>query len=167
VPLCQHEELSLKIAMVFPGMIYYPDRIDQYFGGYSFTHGDTNARQRLKGRELGGIFRVSQRLDGFTSLDFAYSGGSLLTHPFTFAGGQLQLNINTSAAGEGRVAILDQEGKAIEGLGLEDCRVVNGDFLNKIVEWRKGTNVAPLAGKTVRLRLELRGAKLFAFQFTG
>lgn len=165
VPLYQHEELHLKIAMIFPGMLYYPDRIDQYFGGYAFTHGDTNARERLKGRELGGIFRVSQRIDGFISMDFAYGGGVIVTQPFTFAGNRLELNVNTSAAGEGRVAILDESGKEVDGFGLADCRIVNGDYLSEVVEWKKGSDVSPLAGKVVRLRFEMRGAKLYAFQF--
>jgi hypothetical protein len=167
VPLYQHEGLHLKIAMIFPGMIHYPDRIDQYFGGYTFTHGDTNARERLKGRELGGIFRVVQRVDGFTSMDFPYGGGFLMTEPFNFRGKELLLNVNTSAAGEGRVAILDQSGRELEGFGLHDCRIVNGDYLKKVVEWGKGNDVSSLTQKAIRLRFEMRGAKLFGFQFTG
>ena len=63
VPLYKHEELDLKIAMVFPGLLYHDTHIVHYFGGYAFTHGDTQARRRLKGRELGGIFRLVQRIE--------------------------------------------------------------------------------------------------------
>ena len=115
VPLYRHDELDLKINMVFPGLVFRPTHIDQYFGGYAFTHGDTNARRRLEGRQLGGIFRLEQRIDGFVSADFAYGGGAMTVGPLVFRGRQLLLNLNTSAAGEGRVGLLDQEGKQIPG----------------------------------------------------
>jgi hypothetical protein len=165
VPLHHHDELDLKICMVFPGMLYHSDRIDHYFAGYTHTHGDTQARVRLQGRQLGGIIRLTQRIDGFMSLDFPYAGGSATTRPISFKGRRLVLNVNTSAAGEGRVAILDAAGAAIDGLGLDDCRVVNGDHLEKKVEWVGGSDIARLSGAPVRLRFEMRGAKLFSFWF--
>jgi len=165
VPLYNHEGLNLKVNMVFPGMVYHDTCIEQYFGGYAFTHGDTNARSRLRGRELGGIFRLEQRVDGFVSADFAYEGGNLTTAPFTFTGGALKLNVNTSASGEGRVSILDEAGKPIPGFGIKDCDFISGDYLDKQVTWKGKPDVSALAGKPVRLRFEMRGAKLYAFQF--
>ncbi|MBI3921584.1 MAG: hypothetical protein HY318_09225 [Armatimonadetes bacterium] len=165
VPLYKHEDLDLKIAMVFPGMVYHDAHIDQYFGGYAFTHGDRQARRRLEGRALGGIFRLEQRIDGFVSADFAYAGGGLTTAPFTFEGNCLMLNLNTSAAGEGRVALLDAEGKPLAGYTIEECDFINGDYLSKPVSWRGKADVSSLAGKPARLRFEMRGAKLYAFQF--
>ncbi|MDO8587008.1 MAG: hypothetical protein Q7T82_08200 [Armatimonadota bacterium] len=166
VPLYNHEGLDLKVNMVFPGMIYHENRIEQYFGGYAFTHGDTTARTRLQARELGGIFRLEQRIDGFVSADFDYKGGSLVTAPFTFTGGSLRLNVNTSASGEGRVAILDETDKQIPGFTIKDCDYVNGDYPAKQITWKGKSGVSSLAGKPVRLRFEMRGAKLYAFQFT-
>ena len=165
VPLYNHEGRDLKVNMVFPGMVYHDTYIEHYFGGYAFTHGDTNARVRLKGRELGGIFRLLQRIDGFVSADFDYKGGSLTTKPFTFDGDTLKLNVNTSAAGEGRVAVLDESGNALSRLGIEDCDFINGDYPAKTVTWRGKSDVSALSGKTVRLRFQMRGAKLYAFQF--
>ncbi|MBN2292877.1 MAG: hypothetical protein JXM70_10655 [Pirellulales bacterium] len=165
VPLYHHEELDLRLTMIFPGIIYHETHIDQYFGGYAFTHGDTQARLRLKGRELGGIFRVQQRIDGFISADFDYQGGVLVTEPFVFAGDKLVLNINTSASGEARVGILDAKGNTIAGHVVADCQFINGDYLGKVVTWDKGSDVSDLAGKPIRLRFEMRGTKLYAFQF--
>jgi hypothetical protein len=185
--------LDLKIVMVFPGLIYhepseqetrdekpgtdnstrktqsptpvtYPG-IDQYFGGYTFTHGDRQARRRLKGRELGGVFRLEQRIDGFVSADFSYAGGSLTTAPLVFEGNCLTLNVNTSAAGEGRVAILDGQARPVEGFGLEACDIINGDYLAKPVSWKGKADVSSLAGRPMRLQFEMRGTKLYAFQF--
>jgi hypothetical protein len=165
VPLYRHEDLDLKVCMVFPGLLYHPARIDQYFGGYAFTHGDTQARLRLKGRELGGIFRLEQRLDGFVSADFAYGGGTLTTAPFVFEGKFLTLNLNTSAAGEARVALLDEAGEPLPGGGIKDCKVINGDYVAARVEWKGPYDLAAFAGRPIRLHFEMRGAKLYAFQF--
>jgi len=166
VPLYKHEGLDLKANMVFPGLLYHDTRIDHYFGGYAFTHGDTQARVRLEGRQLGGIFRLQQRIDGFVSADFAYTGGRLTTEPLVFEGNCLALNVNTSASGEARVAILDADGNPIGGFAAEDCLIINGDYLTKVVIWKGGADVSELAGRPVRLRFEMRGAKLYAFQFS-
>ena len=166
VPLYNHERLDLKVNMIFPGMVFRRDgHIDQYFAGYAFTHGDTTARSRLQGRELGGVFRLEQRIDGFVSVDFDYKGGGLTTAPLTFSGNTLRLNVNTSASGEGRVALLDEAGKQIPGFTIKDCDFISGDYLAKSVSWKGKTDVSALVGKPVRLRFEMRGAKLYAFQF--
>ena len=166
VPLYNHEGIDLKLTMMYQGMLYHDTHLNQYFGGYALTHGDTQARRRLQGRDLGGIFRVEQRIDGFCSLDFDYTGGTVVTKPFTFAGSRLTLNINTSASGEGRVAILDAEGDEIPGYGLADARFINGNYLEKVVEWHDGnSDVSSLAGKPVQLRFECRGTKLYSFRF--
>jgi hypothetical protein len=165
VPMHREEGLDLKINMIFPGLLHHDDRIEQFYAGYAFTHGDTSGRERFEGKALGGYFRVSQRIDGFMSADFAYGGGRLVTRPFTFDGSRLRLNVNTSASGEGRVAILDAGGKAIDGYSIDDCQFINGDYLNATVHWTRGGDVSALAGKPVRLAFEMRGTKLYSFQF--
>ena len=171
IPLQKYEDLDIKIAMVFPGLIYTNHHIYQYFAGYTFTHGDPNARTGLQGRDLGGLFRLEQRIDGFTSMDFDYAGGTVLTKPFTFNGKVLALNVDTSAAGEGRVAICDEAGTEITGFTLDDCRIISGDYLEKIVAWGiadpviSRTDVSSLAGTTVRLKFSFRGTKLYSFGF--
>ena len=123
------------------------------------------ARRRLQGRELGGVFRLEQRVDGFVSADFAYTGGVLTTEPFVFGGNCLALNLNTSASGEARVAILDADGSPIEGFGADKCDITSGDYLSATVFWRGSADVSALAGRPVRLRFEMRGTKLYSFQF--
>jgi len=64
------------------------------------------------------------------------------------------------------VGFLDEHGQPIPGYSVRDCVFVNGDAVDYEVEWlEKGTDVTPLAGKTVQLVFELRGAKLYALQF--
>ncbi len=167
VPIGNYDGLDVKVAMVLPGIIERDGHLHQFFAGYTFTHGDTRVRYGEGGRGLGGIFRLEQRIDGFTSLDGDYEGGEAITAPLAFAGRRLVLNVNTSASGEARVGILDAAGGEIEGFALADARPVNGDSLEQVVSWRGGrTDVSPLAGRPIRLRFALRGAKLYSFQFT-
>ncbi len=152
--------------MMIPGILYEEDCLYQYFMGYTFTHGDTQVRYGDGGRDLGGVFRVEQRIDGFISLDFDYKGGTVVTEPFTFSGKRLLLNLNTSASGEAQVAILDERGNEIPGYSLADARLINGNYLQKIVEWQGGnSDVSALAGKPVCLRFKCRGTKLYSFVF--
>ena len=89
----------------------------------------------------------------------------MITAPLTFQGNRLVLNANTSASGEGRVAILDADGQEIDGFGLDDARTINGDYLDKTVEWEQGSDVGRLANQPVRLRFAFRGTKLYSFRF--
>jgi hypothetical protein len=166
IPSGRYQGLDIKVAMMIPGIIEQQGGLYQYFMGYTFTHGDTQVRYGEGGRELGGVFLVEQRMDGFVSLNFEYEGGTVVTAPFVFSGNRLCLNLNTSASGDARVAILDAEGKEIPGFGLDEARFINGDYLDKTVVWKDGaSDVSRLSGAPIRLRFECRGTKLYSFQF--
>jgi len=111
--------------------------------------------------------RYSLRIDGFVSVQGPMSGGELTTKPLIYSGSRLCLNFSTSAAGGIRVEVQDPEGNPIRGLSLEDCNVVFGDELERVVTWKSGADLARLAGQPVRLRFELRDADLYSFRFTG
>jgi len=109
--------------------------------------------------------RYTLRIDGFVSLQAPLSGGEALTKPLRFQGDRLMLNYSTSAAGSVRVEIRDAGGQALPGVALEDCAELYGDSLEQAVLWKSGTSLGALAGKPVRLRLELRDADLFSLRF--
>jgi hypothetical protein len=118
------------------------------------------------GRETGAVLRrYSLRIDGFVSLHAPLVGGELLTKPITFAGNQLSLNVSTSAAGSVRIEIQNSEGQALPGFALDDCHEVYGDDLERIVAWKGNPDLGALAGRSVRLRFELRDADLYSFRF--
>jgi len=166
IPLGSYDGLDVKVAMMIPGLLCQQDKLYQYFMGYTFTHGDTQVRHGSGGRALGGVFRVEQRTDGFVSLDFDYQGGSATTGPFIFKGCRLVINLNTSASGEARVAILDGQGAEFPGFSLAEARYINGDYLEAPATWGDGVcNVGSLAGQPVRLRFACRGTKLYSFRF--
>jgi hypothetical protein len=105
------------------------------------------------------------RTDGFVSLSADASGGQALTRPFTFAGKALEVNYATSAAGSLRFELCDTEGKAYPGFALGDSEVLFGNELAHGVTWKGGSDVSSLAGKTVRLRVNLKDADLFSLRF--
>jgi hypothetical protein len=109
--------------------------------------------------------RLTLRIDGFVSLWAPARGGELVTKPLVFDGGNLTLNASTSGAGSIQVEIQDAAGRPVPGYALADCPELFGDELARVVRWRKGGDVRPLAGKTVRLRFVLKDADLYAFQF--
>lgn len=109
--------------------------------------------------------RYTLRLDGFVSVNAPYKGGELLTKPFTFAGTNLTLNFETSSAGGIRVEIQDENGKAFPGYTLADCPEMIGDEIDRVVEWKSGTNMSQLAGKPVRLRFSLKDTDLYSLRF--
>ena len=115
------------------------------------------------------IRRYTLRLDGFVSV----SGGrrsedkspELITHPLKFTGSRLELNLSTSAVGGLQVEIQDVSGKPMPGFAMDDCDVVFGDSLARIVTWKGESDLGALSGKTVRLRFVLDDADLYALQF--
>jgi pimeloyl-ACP methyl ester carboxylesterase len=113
------------------------------------------------------IRRYSLRTDGFASLRAGAEPGVVVTRRVTFEGSRLRINFSTSAGGGVRVGLLDEEGNDIPGFGASDCVEQIGNEIERIVGWKSGADVSPLAGKVVRLRIELRDADLYSFVFGG
>lgn len=109
--------------------------------------------------------RYTLRQDGFVSVNAPMAGGTLLTHPFTFSGSRLSLNFSASAAGSVRVELQEPDGRIVPGFARDDCWEVIGDSLDQGVQWKAGGDVSPLAGRAVRLKIELTDADLFSFRF--
>lgn len=109
--------------------------------------------------------RFTLRPDGFVSVNAPLSGGELITKPIRFEGEELVINFSTSGAGTVRVEVQNADGKPVEGFALADCPAIRGDTLERTVSWKGGADVSRLAGRPVRLRIELRDADLFALRF--
>jgi hypothetical protein len=111
------------------------------------------------------IRRYTIRKDGFVSVRAPMAGGTMVTKPLTFDGDRLTLNAATSAAGSVRVELQAADGEPIEGFTLDDCPPIYGDSLRHVVKWKGGADVNDLAGEPIRLRIELKDADVFSFQF--
>ena len=143
---------AVETKSALPGA---PPELSLYASEGAWT-GDSNSMRRY-----------TLRLDGFVSVHGSWKGGELVTRPLQFQGNRLQLNFATSAAGSLRVEIQDDAGRPVPGYRLDDCPDVFGDDVARTVEWKAGTDVSDLAGRTVRLRFLLKDADLFSFQFRG
>ena len=89
----------------------------------------------------------------------------MVTKPFIFSGSDLHLNIDTSAIGSAAVALLDESGTPFYGYDIPDCDVIRGNFIDKTVSWHDESDIGKFDGKPVRLRIMMRGSKLYSLQF--
>jgi N-acetylneuraminic acid mutarotase len=111
------------------------------------------------------VARYTLRTDGFVSVRAGYQGGEMVTRPLVFAGGALEINFATSAAGSVRVEIQDAAGRPIPGFALGDCPELIGDEIGRVVAWNQGSDVSKLAGQPIRLRFAMKEADLYALRF--
>ena len=166
---------SKRIYMVYGVVPATNDReLYMYYLGTSATHGwDRNDQnnQLLTAADVAptgpaAISRVVLRRDGFVSVRAAFAGGEFTTPPLRFAGEQLLVNVDTSACGELRVELLDEQGQPIPGHALQDCDLVHtANEISRVVKWKGESSVKDLAGKPVRLHFVMRDLDLYAFQF--
>ena len=146
------------------------DHLYQYYGAGPWTHGGFRAltleqRQDRANWGRGFINVARQRLDGFVSADAGYTGGWLTTPPVLFSGRELTLNIDVAAMGEARVEIQGEDGRPVSGFSSGECDRVMVNDVAHVVRWNGNADVGSLAGGPVRLRFDMRSARLFAFQF--
>ncbi len=164
-----HFDRSFKEAFIRPGLdrnnwhdrgIYMETGILQTAPTELSMYGMENSHvpsQRIR--------RYSLRTDGFVSVNAGYVGGEFVTRPMAFKGKELELNYSTSAVGSVRVEVQDDRGNAVPGYRLDDCPEMFGDEIEGAVRWDGGPDVSSLAGKSVRLRFELKDADVYAFKF--
>lgn len=177
VPLGMKGEFDWGCARVFWGLV--PDTTGRemylYYRGGDWLHGwdrNENNKRILMAAGLGAtqnvacISRLIARRDGFTSVRGAYPGGEFTTPPLVFTGNQLLLNVDTSATGQVRVGLLDEDGRPLAGFAPKECDLIHtANEINRRVSWRGRSDLSELAGRPVRIRFLLRNADLYAFQF--
>ena len=103
------------------------------------------------------------RLDGFVSLDAGEEGGEVVTRPFEAAGDDLLLNVDVRKGGGAKVEILDKDDKSLYGFELDDCVELTGSKVRQKVTWQTGSYWGLLKGQTIKLRIRLKNASLYAF----
>lgn len=110
----------------------------------------------------GGFGLARLRPDGFAGIEPTNIArvGTIVTEPVQCAGKQLRLSADAEG-GTLRVAVVDAN-----GLGMDDCEQITTNVTDGLVSWRGGHDLTMLKGKSIRLRFELKAAKLYAFSFT-
>jgi hypothetical protein len=144
-------------------IITHQDKHWIYYGGTNERHGA--AERNVWFERDGNIGLAWLRLDGFVALEAGDQPGSVTTRPFALEGSHLELNV---AAGDGefRVELLDEAGEPIDGLSGKNSPWYRGvDQLRFQPHWANQTDLSNLMGKKVRLKIYLKNARLYAFQF--
>ena len=148
---------GLLSGMLFANPWFIPvgDELWLYYNGTARRHGSREDQQQAR---ASGIFRASLRLDGFVAAEAGYGGGAFTTPLLQFAGERLVLNFDGGAGGWLRVEVLDENGQVVQA-----SEAVMGNGVCKEVSWEEP--IGKLAGTPVRLRFEMRDARLYALQF--
>ena len=113
--------------------------------------------------DIGAICLAVLRRDGFISLDAAGEEGRVLTEPFAAPGGELWVNVDVRKAG-GAAGFLRAEVLGDGGEVLAASVPIDADRPRVQVSWREG-GMAEHAGKAVRLRFTLKGARFYSYWF--
>jgi len=177
VPLGMRGEFDWASARTMWGLV--PDTSGRemylYYRASDWLHGwDRNDSNRLllsqaglgADQNIAVVSRLVLRRDGFVSVRGDYTGGEFTTPTLLFEGNKLVLNVDTSATGMVRVGVLDENSKPIEGFSVDECdRIHTCNEINRVVTWRRKSDVGRLAGKPIRLRFTLLNCDLYAFQF--
>jgi hypothetical protein len=108
--------------------------------------------------------RYSLRLDGFVSVWAPYTGGELVTRPFTFSGDFLEVNFATSAAGGIQIEVQDTNGIPIPGFGMDQCPILIGNEISRKVKWIPRSKLAEIK-QPIRLRFRIKDADVYSFRF--
>jgi hypothetical protein len=105
------------------------------------------------------IGRADWRLHGFASLDAGPEGGRLETVPLRLGHAGLVINADASR-GRLRVALLEADGRAVPGYGLDDCVPLTSDETVWIARWMT-RNTVP-TDRPLRVAFELTAARLYS-----
>ena len=133
--------------------------------------------------------RLTQRLDGFLSLDAGDQTGIIVTRPFVFEGDKLTLNVDAKggqvnpapAGARVKVAIVALHGKEytgynvaltnlpkkpVRGFGIDECDSIKADSVQQVVTWKGSPDISPLRGRPIRLKIYLKHTDLYSIHFT-
>lgn len=100
---------------------------------------------------------VTLRPDGFAALEpKGEEPAMLISRGLRATNRPLTISANAKA-GKIRVAVVDEP-----GYDLEACEPISADVSDAEIRWRGGKSLAALAGKSIRLQVELVGAQLYS-----
>lgn len=148
-----------------PGMV--PVDRDHYA---LYTRSDTTPHGGIH-YKIGQVFppkvgRAVFKRDRIIGIEAKAEGG-FSTRPLIFDGRRLVVNVEPTGP-ESRLRVEVLSGKSegpCPGYTFEDCVPLTGDELDGEVRWKSGENLGEWAGKPVRLRVQMRAMRLYAFQF--
>jgi len=147
------------------GCLRTGDGLSFYFSGSALKHNETELPNLADSRNRRVISRAVARVDRLVSVSASVAGGKFDTPRIRFTGDKLVVNAAVRRGGSLRVGLLDAEGQPIPGRGVTECRSLADDNESWTVSWADRNSVSDLSGQSIRLRIEMRDADLFGFQF--
>ncbi|MFN0056780.1 MAG: hypothetical protein ACKV0T_31940 [Planctomycetales bacterium] len=136
-----------------------------YFSGSALKHGETELENLTDSRNRRVISRAVARPDRLVSATAGVTTGQFDTPLVRFAGDKLVVNAAARPGGAVRIGLLDADGQPIPSRGVAECQALARDNEAWTVSWAEGRSVSGLSQQSIRLRIELRDADLFGFQF--
>ncbi|MEO5803724.1 MAG: hypothetical protein ABIR24_09345, partial [Verrucomicrobiota bacterium] len=133
------------------------DEVYFYYAGYMHGH----KVNRFEERQIG---LVKMQRDRYVAREAGAEQGMITTPLVELSGKTFTLNVN-ARGGEVRVQIVDRKNKPIKDFTFADCAVIDRDGVSESVRWKQHSNLSPLAGKPLKLQIQMRAAKLYALQF--
>ena len=111
----------------------------------------------------GSILAYSLRRDGFVYLESGGGVGTVGTRALYWRRGEFELNVQ-SQSGEARAQITDPKGTPLLGYSFADCLPFSGDDTAWTPVWNSGKKLRAQSGKTVRLEVQLKNARIYAIR---
>jgi hypothetical protein len=135
--------------------IFTKDEILLYYGSND---------NRFFGWRDGFLCRASLRPDGFAGYEDFPGGtdimGEITTKPVVAVSSSLHLSADVVPSGYVKVTVLDEENKK-----LAESELITKTVTDAEVQWPEGFSFSSVKGNKIRLRFELRDAKLYSFSF--
>lgn len=152
---------------VIPDPVLVGEELWVYYMGFGEDHFAANREEVIR-KGSGRLSRAIWLRDRFRGLETVGRGtGTLVTVPLRFRGERLCLNLDAAAAGCVRVAVESTDGAPISGYTLDEALPIYGNGTSLIASWTHGSDIKALAGRPVRLLLDLQACTVFAFGFCG
>ena len=126
-----------------------------YYGGCDGPH---------YGWREGFLCLARLRPDGFAGYEQIAGGGNktatVTTRPVVAVGDSLRVSADAGVSGYVKVTACDKGGRE-----LAEGELMSKSVTDAEVQWTKGFSLGKLKGKYIRLKFELRDAKLYSFSF--
>ena len=154
-----------RFIWAMPNPVRMGDELWIYYVASNRDHTPSNKLDPAAKKDLSGIGRAILRLDGFVSVDAGYERGQFTTPLLRFKGDKLQLNVDAAGGGSVQVELLNEQGEPINGFTKEDALPIARNSVRMPVTWKDNPDLGALAGSSVRMRIYMTNASLYAFQF--
>jgi hypothetical protein len=131
--------------------VFLDEEIRLYYGARDGPH---------SGWRVGSFCLAMLRPDGFAGYEpmLADKLAIITTKPITGYFASLRITADVEAGGFVRAAVVDEQGAV-----LVDSEPIHSTATNGVITWKAGWDPNAARGKDIRLKFELRGAKLYSF----